>query len=359
MQNNQDQLNTSINQPKKHNWLLLIFKIFLTLFALIILISCFFLAGPFFGKVVDAKTGKPISNIEIKYTVKALSIDIQGGSTYTIYNKSVKTKENGRFTFPFKIIFKNPLFLIDSQSYNVNKLDKYTVIYQGSSHSKNGRVNFAGASSGYESLGFRKGWIPFSNKTITLVPLVDSMVATDCTENMLDVDQKRCFDHLAQREAQPIRAAADYRQYTFVENIIKDYYNAKYFDKCDEPEDSYMFEESRCEKVFEAVEKNEHICVLIPDIIKSYCKDLKKFSNDRSIMQCDDPAFNSIKSDTEPIQSACNKYHIGSVNRNKKPPLVPFIIKDKDVCNKFEDELLKLCLYNYENRGTRSDYYSF
>lgn len=326
------------NLSKKRKILYIILGVILFIF----IKSTFVFAGPIFGQLIDAKTGKPISNIKINLKIEACLgaelLNVGGCNSDTIYNKTIVSDKNGKFIFPFKIIFKNPIGIISKRQFSVNEIDINNLVYSGELHSPyygKGPYSFiSGGVAGYEELDYEIKWIPFSKRKIYLVPLAEFMTADDCSKNMAEIDRRRCFDHVAIREAQPLVAIVEKNGGTWqtlrIQEEIYRYYRTKYFGDCNKPQNygNGIPTESNCLKILNVIKENDSICSVI--------------------IEPNDFIYDNIPDISGLIKSECELYDVGSLTKDGKNPLVPKIIKDINFCNQYQGNLLELCHKNYE-----------
>ena len=74
-------------------------KIILIILVLCFLKSFFFFTGPVRGVIKDAKTGKPLSNVDVELIINVSSMGWVGGGGGWDYEESVLTDNNGEFNF--------------------------------------------------------------------------------------------------------------------------------------------------------------------------------------------------------------------------------------------------------------------
>lgn len=176
-------------------------KIILIILAIYFLKSCFFFTGPIWGTVIDAKTKKPLANIEVKQKISGniAGIDPAGGGKSLFFEKKTHTDKNGKYFFLSPISFKFPFI----SSINERKLiiNKSAVI--GSSKIITKRIFLEGGYSyaeapvqGYESFEYEISWFPFINYKFKLLSYNGEVSADDC-EGLVDFEKLRCLHQVA------------------------------------------------------------------------------------------------------------------------------------------------------------------
>jgi hypothetical protein len=292
------------NETKKK-----IVYIILTLLFSAVIKSTFVFAGPIFGQLVDAKTGNPLTYTKIKLKIEVCPpnqfLNFGGCNPDIIYDKTVMSDINGKFTFPFKLIFKNPVTSIHRRQLSMNRIDKNNLVYFKELHysyyGKGPYIDISGGITGYEGLDHEIKWIPFSYRKTSLIPLTQFMTADDCPQNLTEVDRRRCLDHVAIREAQPLAAITQRNGYTSKSSQVRDmiyrYYRTKYFSDCDKPQNYGvgMQTELGCHEIMKVVKENYPLCSAISESLEF------------------EPDFQELLSNT--IKTECELYHIAKSNQ--------------------------------------------
>jgi|GEM_PF-3371830 len=168
-------------------------------------------SGPMEGKIVDAVTGEPIPDCELRLLMDVClgfeNFNPGGCNPSIIYDHKVFTDSNGNYKFPFHVIYKNPIGAINRIKLTVNNLHQSALLYERRHQSidikRDVFVEFSGRLSGYEQLDVDLNSIAWSKKDFRLVPLKTPMNDSDCPATMADIERRRCLEHVAIRKKPP------------------------------------------------------------------------------------------------------------------------------------------------------------
>lgn len=259
--------NNDSQTTKRHK----ITKVVFIFFAVCFFKSSFFFTGPINGVVLDAKTNKPIPNIEIQEKIFVSSISFNGNGRS--FEKITHTDKNGKFSFSQPVSIKFPLLSwVDDRQLSVNQgggLNTYPYYHEGA------YSDVKVAASGYEGFDYIISWLPFANYKFKLIPLNNKMNLNYCG-SLNDNDKLRCLYHVAKKDSQDEQAVAVAllknfgnesprsflekfsRSSTEYSNFLFSKYKNKYFRCC---EKNYKYNsicsyEERCDAVM-ASEKND------------------------------------------------------------------------------------------------------
>jgi len=264
---NEEKKQKSSNKWKRaKKWCLIVF----IALVLIALKATFYMVGPVSGRVINAKTGEPISNIRIDYRISGdeLSLPIGIGEGSYGWKKEVVTytDDDGRFKVPFSIARRTPL---------IEFMDTMREIYV------NGGVVSVVDNKDYDNYEHKFTWFPFRSFELALVPTPETL--EDC-RGLTEKEQYRCVKPLASRDATRLKLSSYYLMNKYL-NILNN--------KCDS-EFYKDYDSCIALKAFE--EKDKNICnndqrclffVAIDLQDKSWCKALQKEENSYSREDCE------------------------------------------------------------------------
>lgn len=245
----------------------------LGIFALITLYASFYFVGSISGKVVDAKTGEPIANIEIEYIIDGSEFCFYLAHSCPGWSKRVKvyTDDKGDFNIPISIEKKIPF---------IKWVDGKRRI------SANG--TYSAENKNYDNYKEEFAWFPFSSFKFTLVPVPKTL--DDCRDNLTEEEQYRCVKMLARRDAREINklsANPIYDKYLDSKylHLLKNYCEGKL-------SLPYSNRDVECDAVLATIAKNKDIC-LNDDMClffsavdlkdKTWCKKIPEKENNYSI----------------------------------------------------------------------------
>jgi len=267
---NEEKKQKSSNKWKRaKKWCLIVF----IALVLIALKATFYMVGPVSGRVINAKTGEPISNIRIDYRISGdeLSLPIGIGEGSYGWKKEVVTytDDDGRFKVPFSIARRTPL---------IEFMDTMREIYV------NGGVVSVVDNKDYDNYEHKFTWFPFRSFEFALVPTPETL--EDCRDNLTEEEQYRCVKPLASRDAGEINKLKFNFDYGSMSNYFLDKYLHILTNYCANNDSS------TCLAVRAFYQKDKNICnndrycfysVAIDLKDKFWCKDLLSEKNIKDI----------------------------------------------------------------------------